>query len=252
MIEVIPSGWFGIHLTLSASGNRLVYTQGTGGFFGGAQALFVCDKLDGVWQPPVQLPSAYTDGSNFNPLLNPAGDLIAALGSGSSTDPYTIRLATNVWETPTFLAQTSEMEQDLALSSDGSTLAWYREYVKDGIIQGRDLYWTTYNSQAKTWSKPLKMNNKLLTSSISLDGPPALDQSGKTLIYSMPNLIGDTIATADLWQMTQVSGKWKPAVKITNSTITGGYFLYPKVSKDGKTLISSSGYGLYLQTKTVK
>lgn len=254
IVESIPDIWPGILTSLDSTGTTFSYLQGTGGFFGGTQTLFIVEKKDGVWQQPKAISAPGYSGASESPSLSSDGTKVAWVQANTFFDVMFTEKVNGEWLEPTVLTHDDEYDQKVTLSGDGKTILFTKIYMNGNVMESYDLFSITRN--AGSWGEAVKINNSKETPTGIYDSQPATNFSGSRVIYThfvvhtegQDSVINEGYLVASYYK----DGKWTNPTAITSTNGAYGCYHYSsELTSDGNKAIFCSPNGLsYITTAT--
>ena len=254
IVESIPDTWFGTLASLDSTGTTFSYLQGTGGFFGGTQTLFIVEKKDGVWQRPKAISAPGYSGASESPTLSSDGTKIAWVQANTYFDVMFSEKVNGEWLEPTVLTRDDENDQKVTLSGDGNTILFTKIYMNGNVMESYNLFSITRN--AGSWGEAVKINSSKETPTIIYDSKLATDFSGSRVVYThfvvhtegQDNVISEGYLVASYYK----DGKWTKPTAITSTKDAYGCYHYSsELTSDGNKAIFCSPNGLSYITSSI-
>lgn len=237
IIDAIPTGWFGKYISIDYNGDTFAYICGDGdGAFGGTSTLYVSEKVNGEWQAGQKVSNHDGDlaGAASVPSLSADGTDLAWLQACSQFEVLTAEKTGSSWTEATVLTQSDESETLPAISGDGNTIVFFRNYVEGSTVTGKDLF--AIKKVNGQWQEAVKLNSTLESVVFSEDVPPAVDSTGNRVIYTTYEKDNDDCICSGHLMITEYqSESWSTPTVLTSSDWL--YHSHPKLTPDGKDLI---------------
>ncbi len=145
----ISTSYMEVEPYISLDGNKLQFMSNRPGGLGGMD-IWVSEKVDGVWQPPVDLPAPINSPFNDHCLYYTGPDENTGYltsnrpGGYGGNDIYSVHRVNGVWQTPVNLGpnvNTSSSDHHGMISPDGKSI--YFNSDRPGGFGGEDIYIST-------------------------------------------------------------------------------------------------------------